>query len=187
MIQPNYNIVRKLVPASGSLSHVHNHNKSNLFGLHSCLQALLQHSRQLFNKHVSALVLDCWAILVMFYHMSLGVYLVISWEIHSKTWLLIEMNTKRELNCLEMNTAIEVDSRRLLNNEVLIGPWIILDQRYIIVQIFDIFSFFLSLKFSFWPPYKSPFTWKFPQHPIKHSFKNMALGKLTISPSNNIK
>ena len=76
----------------------------------------------------------------------------ISWEIHSKTWLLIEMNTKRELNCLEMNTAIEVDSRRLLNNEVLIGPWIILDQRYIIVQIFDIFSFFLSFKFSFWPP-----------------------------------
>ena len=148
MIQPNYNIVRKLVPASESLSHVHNHNKSNLFGLHSCLQALLQHSRQLFKKHVSALVLDCWAILVMFYHMSLGVYLVISWEIHSKTWLLIEMNTKRELNCLEMNTAIEVDSRRLLNNEVLIGPWIILDQRYIIVQIFDIFSFFLSLKFS---------------------------------------
>ena len=48
-----------------------------------------------------------------------------------------------------MNTAIEVDSRRLLNNEVLIGPWIILDQRYIIVQIFDIFSFFLSFKFSF--------------------------------------
>ena len=44
MIQPNYNIVRKLVPASVSLSHVHNHNKSNLFGLHSCLQALLQHS-----------------------------------------------------------------------------------------------------------------------------------------------
>ena len=118
----------------------------------TCLDYTLAYKRccntQLFKKHVSALVLDCWAILVMFYHMSLGVYLVISWEIHSKTWLLIEMNTKRELNCLEMNTAIEVDSRRLLNNEVLIGPWIILDQRYIIVQIFDIFSFFLSLEFS---------------------------------------
>jgi len=133
--------------------------------------------------------LDCWVIFDHFYvlRVSGSVFRVISWEIHPKTWLLIEMNTKRELNCLEMNTAIEVDSRRLLNNEVLIGPWIILDQRYIIVQIFDIFSFFLSFKFSFWPPYKSSFNYKSPQHPIKHSFKNMALGKLTISSSNRIK
>ena len=141
-----------------------------MFGLHSCLQP------QLLADSFSS---TCFGLLSYFCNVLrvpgsvFGDFVGNSFKNMTSKWNEYEKGVK---DCLEMNTAIEVDSRRLLNNEVLIGPWIILDQRYIIVQIFDIFSFFLSFKFSFWPPYKSLFNYKSPQHPIKHSFKNMALG-----------